>query len=176
MTKWLLKSSYRRMLPMELRKFFFNWVLLRNVFCAVREQHSQIHRDACVPQISAFSVLVPGHTDVLPASYSPAVLAGLLNSSVCQALLCTGSTRQPWASDLKERTGWSGKGVRPVGKELQQELLCFYFEEGTTEWVKWRVGYNRAHRRAWEEMLLSLVPGVCVPEVLALKNVLGYWW
>lgn len=35
MTKLLLKSLYRRMLPMELRKFFFNWVLLRNTFCAV---------------------------------------------------------------------------------------------------------------------------------------------
>lgn len=35
MTKLLLKSLYRRMLPMELRKFFFNWVLLRNAFSAV---------------------------------------------------------------------------------------------------------------------------------------------
>lgn len=38
MTKLLLKSLYRRMLPMELRKFFFNWVLLRNTFCAVMRE------------------------------------------------------------------------------------------------------------------------------------------
>lgn len=79
MTKLLLKSLYRRMPPMELRKFSFNWMLLRDVVSS-----SERSRGAYIQQISTLCVLIPWHTDQInacvPASRSCLCVADLLSS------------------------------------------------------------------------------------------------
>ena len=93
MTKWLLKSSYRRMLPMELRKFFLTCVLTRCVLgcsesntCTWSEMHDSTEKHP----LCACPLAHMEHTDMYASFTFTALFSGFIEEdSICQTLLRT---------------------------------------------------------------------------------------
>lgn len=133
MTKLLLKSLYRRMLPMELRKFFFNWVLLRNTFCAVMRE-ALAFEQRCTYLTDMRPLRVCPHSRgggaALHAGPTFTPLLGLFSGavSVGRTLLCTrkvmvvGKTAVHFCPQISRLVG---QFINPA-----EEMPRFYSEEG----------------------------------------------